>query len=148
MDYAQNFPPAAAAPWQAPVPSPEKPSQLYIREHPHRSIAVVSASHALIFRYSPTTSEAIANGSLVSVVGSARRPRSLDGGPGGGGGFGAVPVLKCMVEWTPVSRHTLSDYRPLTPRPIYGTLGLISIGGDVFLAVITHATRAATVRPP
>jgi hypothetical protein len=34
----------------------------------------------------------------------------------------------------------------LTPRPIFGTLGLIAVSGDVFLSVVTHATRAATIR--
>jgi hypothetical protein len=35
----------------------------------------------------------------------------------------------------------------LTPRPIYGALGLISVGQDVFLCVVTQARRAATLRP-
>lgn len=52
-----------------------------------------------------------------------------------------------MVEFAPVSRQLLKDFRPLTPRPIYGTLGLISADGEVFLSVITRAIRAATVRP-
>lgn len=52
-----------------------------------------------------------------------------------------------MVEFSPVSKQLLSDFRPLTPRPIYGTLGLISINQDVFLCVITQALRVATVRP-
>lgn len=52
-----------------------------------------------------------------------------------------------MVEFSLTSDRLLADYRPLTPRPIYGTLGLISIGRDVFLCVITQASRVATVRP-
>lgn len=52
-----------------------------------------------------------------------------------------------MVEFTTNTKHLLHDYRPLTHRPIYGTLGLISINGEVFLSVITHAIRAATLRP-
>ena len=131
MDYAQT-----SASWQSQVPSPEKSSQLLIREYPHRAIAIVSASHALVFRYSPTTKEAIYNGSLTSVASSRSRG-------GGTDGFAS----KCMVELTPITEHVLSDYRPLTPQPIFGTLGLISINGDVFLAVVTQALRAATLRP-
>ncbi|KAK8874407.1 hypothetical protein PGQ11_004921 [Apiospora arundinis] len=116
-------------------PSSDKSSQLLIRDYPHRAIAIVSESHALIFRYSPTTSEAIANGSLVSV--SSARPRA--------GSEGAIS--KCMVEFTPASKKLLNDFRPLTPRPIYGTLGLITIGQDVFLSVVTQANRVASVRP-
>ncbi|KAL9943732.1 hypothetical protein ACHAP6_007043 [Verticillium nonalfalfae] len=52
-----------------------------------------------------------------------------------------------MAEFTPLSKHTLSDYRSLIPRPIFGTLGLIAVDGDVFLSVVTHATRVATIRP-
>ncbi|XDG06464.1 hypothetical protein ABKA04_006079 [Annulohypoxylon sp. FPYF3050] len=117
------------------APSAEKSSQLLLREYPHRAIAIATPNHALIFRYSPTTSEAIANGSLVSV--SSARSRSAGDGP----------VSKCMVEFSPVSKQLLSDFRPLTPRPIYGTLGLISINQDVFLCVITQASRVATLRP-
>jgi hypothetical protein len=52
-----------------------------------------------------------------------------------------------MVEFSAISKKLLKDYRPLTPRPVYGTLGLIAINGEVFLSVITQAVRAATVRP-
>ncbi|KAI1107531.1 SacI homology domain-containing protein [Jackrogersella minutella] len=119
----------------ASAPSAEKSSQLLLREYPHRAIAIATPTHALIFRYSPTTSEAIANGSLLSVS-SARSRGAADS-----------PVSKCMVEFSPVSKQLLSDFRPLTPRPIYGTLGLISINQDVFLGVITQALRVATLRP-
>ncbi|KAI0176189.1 SacI homology domain-containing protein [Hypoxylon sp. FL1284] len=117
------------------APPADKSSQLLLREYPHRAIAIATQTHALIFRYSPTTSESINNGSLAS--GLSARPR-----PAGDG-----PVSKCMVEFSPVSKQLLSDFRPLTPRPIYGTLGLISINQDVFLCVITQALRVATLRP-
>ncbi|KAI0841984.1 SacI homology domain-containing protein [Hypoxylon sp. FL0890] len=117
------------------APSAEKSSQLLLREYPHRAIAIATPTHALIFRYATSTSEAIANGSLTSV--SSARPRV--GGDG--------PVSKCMVEFSHTSEELLKDFRRLTPRPIYGTLGLISIGQDVFLCVITQALRVATLRP-
>lgn len=127
--------PRAAARDTVVGPSSDKSSQLLIRDYPHRAIAIVSSSHALIFRYSPTTSEAIANGSLVSVS-SARQRAGSEGA-----------ISKCMVEFTPASKKLLNDFRPLTPRPIYGTLGLITIGQDVFLSVVTQANRVASVRP-
>ncbi|KAI8632322.1 SacI homology domain-containing protein [Xylariaceae sp. FL1651] len=119
----------------APPPAADTSSQLLIRDYPHRAIAIVTNSHALIFRYSPTTSEAIADGSLASVVSSRTRTGN------------EPPISKCMVEFLPASRHLLNDFRPLIPRPIYGTLGLISINQDVFLCVITHTSRVATLRP-
>ncbi|KAG6215030.1 hypothetical protein E4U50_008012 [Claviceps purpurea] len=104
--------------WAVQAPAPEKSSELYIRDHPHRSIAIVSSSHALILRYSAAASA----------------------GPD-------AHAAKCMVEFAALSRQLLKDYRPLTPRPVYGTLGLIAANGEVFLSVITRAIRAATVRP-
>ncbi|ROW11528.1 hypothetical protein VMCG_01121 [Cytospora schulzeri] len=126
--------------WTGQAPSPDKSSQLMIRDYPHRAIAIVSNDHALIFRHSPTTNEAIANGSLTSVP--SVRPRA---GTGASTVDNSAP--KCMVEFTAVTKNTLSDYRPLTSRAIYGTLGLISVNRDVFLSVITHASRVSTLRP-
>ncbi|RYP53789.1 hypothetical protein DL769_010447 [Monosporascus sp. CRB-8-3] len=127
--------PPAATRNGLPAPTGNKTSQLLIRDYPHRAVAITTATHILIFRYSPTTNEAIRDGSLASV--SSARPRAT----------GEGIVSKCMVEFSPISRDLLSDFRPLTPRPIYGTLGLIAINQDVFLCVITHAARVATLRP-
>lgn len=126
--------------WNGQAPSPEKSSQLLIRDFPHRAIAIVSNGHALIFRHSPTTNEAIANGSLTSVP--SARPRA-----GTGASMADTIAPRCIVEFTAVAEHTLSEYRPLTSRPIYGTLGLLSVERDVFLSVITHASRVSTLRP-
>jgi hypothetical protein len=52
-----------------------------------------------------------------------------------------------MVEFTPVSENLLRDYRSLTPQPVYGTLGLIAVNNEVFLSVITSASRVASIRP-
>jgi len=131
MDHSQP----SAALWSGQAPSPEKSSQILIREYPHRAIAIASSTHALILRHSITTAEAIANGPLSSIP-SARPRSSLDGGN-----------PKCMVEFSPKRNKLLADYRPLTPRPVYGTLGLISIERDIFLCVITQASRVATLRP-
>lgn len=133
MDYN---PSGSSALWSGQSPSPEKSSHILIREYPHRAIAIVSNTHALILRHSNTTSEAIANGSLTSVT--SARPHA----PGADNSSS-----KCMVEFSSITEHLLAEYRPLTPRPIYGTLGLISIGRDVFLCVINQASRVATVRP-
>lgn len=134
MDYNYNAPPSAL--WPGQPPSSEKSSQILIREYPHRTIAIASNSHALLLRHSNTASDALPNGSLTSLASARPRPTASNN---------AAP--KCMVEFTPASDGLLADYRPLTPRPIYGTLGLISIGPDVFLCVITQASRVATLRP-
>ena len=120
-------------PSQLSSPDPEKSCQLFIRDHPSRAIAIVSPTHSLIFRYSNVASE---NSSQVSLA--AARARN-------GVVHGSQP--KCMVEFTRNTKNTLASYRPLTSQPIFGTLGLTAVDGDVFLCVVTHAARAATIRP-
>ncbi len=129
-----DYPPPASTLWAGQSPSPEKSCRLLIRDYPHRSIAIVSSTHALILRHSKTTSEAIANGSLTSVPSSRYHA-------------GDNVSSKCIVSFSSLAPKLLDEYRPLTPRPIYGTLGLISIERDVFLCVITQASRVATIRP-
>ena len=41
----------------------------------------------------------------------------------------------------------MKDYRTLPSLDIKGTLGIITIGPDVFLCVVNDSKRAATVRP-
>lgn len=110
--------------------------RVLLREYPHRSIALLTTSHALIFRHSPSTHEAVTNGSLTSIHSIPART-SADGA--------ATP--KCMVEFTDASSVDLTDYRTLSPLPVHGTLGLITIGNDVFLCLVMGASKVATVRP-
>ncbi|KAK3383215.1 SacI homology domain-containing protein [Lasiosphaeria ovina] len=133
MDFS---PPPSSALWSGQAPSPEKSSQILIREYPHRAIAIASTTHALILRHSATSPDVGANGSMTSLPPTRPFAGPLESSSS-----------KCMVEFSPTTNRLLADYRPLTPRPIYGTLGLISIGRDVFLCVITQASRVATVRP-
>jgi hypothetical protein len=110
--------------------------RVLLREYPHRSIALVTNAHALIFRHSPSTNESIANGSLASIH-TVQIRTSTDG----------ASAPKCMVEFADVSSVDLSDYRTLSPLPVHGTLGLITIANDVFLCLVTGASKVATVRP-
>jgi hypothetical protein len=99
-----------------------------------RSIALVTPTHALIFRHTPSTNDSSGNGSLTSTSRT-----SLD--------TNGASVPKCMVEFSEVSSVDLSDYRTLSPLPVHGTLGLITINNDVFLCLVTGAAKVATVRP-
>lgn len=105
--------------------------RVLLREYPHRSIALVTPTHALIFRHSPSTNDSIANGSLASLS------TSLD----------TATAPRCMVEFAEVSKVDLNDYRTLSPLPVHGTLGLITINNDVFLCVVTGSSKVASVRP-
>lgn len=52
-----------------------------------------------------------------------------------------------MVEFADVQSVDVSEYRTLSPLPVHGTLGLITINNDVFLCVVTGAAKVASVRP-
>lgn len=52
-----------------------------------------------------------------------------------------------MVEFSSIEQLDLSDYRPVNTQNAYGTLGLITVNGDVFLVVVSAASKVATVRP-
>ena len=57
--------------------------------------------------------------------------------------MGAIP--RCIVEFDSLNALDLDDYRTLSSAQ--GTLGLVTLSNDVFLCVITSASRAASVRP-
>lgn len=102
--------------------------RVLVRDYPNRAIALVTASHALIFRYTTTTaSDAVSNGSHASLSASAP-PR-------------------CMAEFSHLGQVDLGDYRTLSPRPVHGTLGLITVENDVFICIVTGASKVANVRP-
>ncbi|KAG7007150.1 inositol-1,4,5-trisphosphate 5-phosphatase 1 [Physcia stellaris] len=102
------------------------PLKLLLREHPQRAIAVVANSHALVFRHS------------VSAAGAD----SQASGPSG-----KISGPRCLVEFSALNAIDLTDYRELHGLTVHGTLGLINVKTDIFLCVITGASRVATVRP-
>ncbi|KAL3417842.1 hypothetical protein PVAG01_10851 [Phlyctema vagabunda] len=110
--------------------------RVLLREHPNRSIALVTPTHALIFRHTSSTFDSIANGSLASLH-TVPTHGSADG----------TAASKCMVEFADVAAVDLNDYRTLSPLPVHGTLGLITINHDVFLCVVKGTVKVATVRP-
>lgn len=95
--------------------------RILLREHPQRSIALVTSSHALIFRHS-----------------SSSQPNLSP--------YKSQPP-RCMVELSALTNVDISDYKPLRSTSVYGTLGLINVHADVFLCVITAASPVAAVRP-
>lgn len=51
------------------------------------------------------------------------------------------------MELAELGSVDLDDYRRLSSQPCLGTLGLITLGGDIFICVITGAREVASVRP-
>lgn len=52
-----------------------------------------------------------------------------------------------MVEFSPWEGQDMRDYRSLSTQQVHGTLGLVTINGDVFLCVVNASRKVATVRP-
>lgn len=102
------------------------PIRVFLKDAPQRSIALATDSHVLIFRHSPSIASARL-GSSTSIS------------------EGEVP--RCIVEFAPWEGQDMTGYRTLTSLNIQGTLGLVTLNGDVFLCVVNGSTKVATVRP-
>lgn len=106
-------------------------AKVLLREHPNRAIALVTDSHTLVFRHSVSGYQGSNNASTTSLT-STHTPQSS--GP------------RCIVELLPSSKSDLSEYRTIS-YSAHGTLGLVTLDGDVYLCVVSGAIKAATVRP-
>ncbi|KAL8694146.1 MAG: hypothetical protein Q9218_001143 [Villophora microphyllina] len=101
--------------------------RILIRDSP-RAIALASERHALTFQHSPTSTAT-----------------GFDGVPELSNHHSSTP--KCIVQFSALDSIDLSAYRWFRASGIHGTLGLINVGTDIFLCVISTAIRVATVRP-
>jgi hypothetical protein len=102
-----------------------------IKDYPHRTIALTTGSHILTFRHSTPASDhnGLRSASQTSLGGNSQT------------------APKCMVEFTEARPEELEEYRNLSPLPVHGTLGLITVNNDVFLCVVSAANKVAAVRP-
>ncbi|KAF3906420.1 Synaptojanin-1 [Dactylellina cionopaga] len=124
--------------------------RILLKSHPHRSIALCSPDHVLTFRHNPSASHHAAGPSFAANLPynnyNSGSNSSVNVSSGGNGGHGAT--AKCMVEFSEKQEVDLSDYHPMgSALPCRGTLGLISLNGDVFICVVTGASLVANVRP-
>ena len=94
--------------------------RILCRNTPQRAIALATSEYALVFQY----------GSVEQFTGA----RSA-----------ASDAPRCVVEFTHSSTLNPNDYRPLGYG--YGTLGLITLDGKIFVCIVTGYSQAATVRP-
>lgn len=105
--------------------------RVLLRDYPHRTIALATDDHALVFRHSPSTTDGGFNASTSSL--HSNQSGHSHGAP------------QCMVEFSTLASLDLGGYRSLSSAQ--GTLGLITLHNDVFLCVVTGASKSATVRP-
>ena len=105
--------------------------RLYIKDHPHRILALSAHEHVLVFRHSHVTTEHVnGSGSSSVTLPDSSRP--------------TLPS-RCMVEFLKDSEFDLSGYRSVSSAQ--GTLGLITLNDDVFLCTVTGSSQVAIVRP-
>ncbi|OJJ05356.1 hypothetical protein ASPVEDRAFT_86709 [Aspergillus versicolor CBS 583.65] len=90
------------------------------RDHPVRTLLVVTSEDALIFQHS--LGEPVGN--VLPINGDTQR---------------------CLVEFASLSSIDFTGYRTLGSG--YGILGLVTIDQDVFVCIVTRSSKAATVRP-
>lgn len=102
---------------------------ILVCESPYRSIALITTSYALTFRCYPSDSNINKN---VVVPGLSTEEAATS---------------RCIVEFQSKKSIDLNNYQPLSPLPIHGTLGLITVNNNIFICVVTGATRVASVRP-
>ncbi|KAK1140623.1 Inositol-1,4,5-trisphosphate 5-phosphatase 1 [Aspergillus melleus] len=95
------------------------PLRILSQNYPERTLALATSDYVLIFKHSST----------ISKPSTQRRP----------------DAPRCLVEFASQSDVDLSSYRRLGDG--YGTLGLITLGDEVFLSVVTARSKAATIRP-
>ncbi|KAF3942204.1 Synaptojanin-1 [Dactylella cylindrospora] len=125
------------------------PIRILLKSHPHRSIALCAPDHVLIFRHNPTAAHAAAPSYAANLPYNTHNSvssSSVNLSTGVNGNHGAA--AKCMVEFAERQSVDLSGYHPMgSALPCRGTLGLISLNGDVFICVVTGASLVASVRP-
>ncbi|KAK6507067.1 inositol polyphosphate 5-phosphatase [Arthrobotrys musiformis] len=129
------------------------PIRILLKSHPHRSIALCAPNHVLTFRHNPAASHHAPAPSFAANLpynnNNSGSNSSLNvSASGANGNHHGSGTAACMVDFSERSEVDLSDYHPMgSALPCRGTLGLISLNGDVFLCVVTGASLVATVRP-
>lgn len=108
--------------------------QVLIRDQPNRSIALATNTHALIFRHTPTAQDQPVARGLSSISQTSLASNGA-----------ASP--RCMAEFVAREATDLREYRSLSSMSVHGTLGLITLHGDIFLCVVSGASKVAAVRP-
>jgi len=97
--------------------------RVLVSDFGHRTLALATDTHVLLFKH-------VQPGRGAASI-STKQPK------------GESP--RCMVEFVEKSTIDLKGYRTLTTAK--GTLGLITLGDDVFVCVATGSREVATVRP-
>jgi hypothetical protein len=103
--------------------------RVLIKDAPTRSIALATETHALVLKNTTSSNNNSRNTSTTSLASAT------------------IQAPRCIAEFGPGTDLGLDEYRSLGFKEVFGTLGLITVNNDVFLCVVSSATKAAEVRP-
>lgn len=98
------------------------PLRIYCLNCPERNLLLVGEEQTLVLEYVPVGSDTSSNAS-----------------------YSKIHPPRCMVELMRSSSLALDQARLLGAG--HGTLGLITLNGDVFICIVTRSTNVGTVRP-
>ena len=101
--------------------------RVLLKESPERAVALATEDHILTFKYNRVDINEPRNSSTTSQNGPSQASQH-----------------QCMVDFSPTAGLDLRDFRSPTYQNIHGTLGLVSIGPDVYLCVVNGANRVAS----
>jgi hypothetical protein len=107
--------------------------RVLLKDHAHRTLALTTDDHALVFRHTHSADHGSSGSSTSLTLQSSNRQLGQNLSP------------RCMVEFAPYASLDFAGYR--TIGIAQGTLGLITLNGDVFLCTVTGASQVATPRP-
>lgn len=100
--------------------------RVLVSDYAHRTLALATETHVLLFKHVQP-----GGGDTQPLQPSSKQPKP--------------DSPRCMVEFVEKSAFDLKGYRTLTTAK--GTLGLITLGEDVFVCVATGSREVASVRP-
>jgi len=111
---------------------------LLLQESPYRSIALATKYHALILTStSPTSSP-------------RNQPDFIPHSPANSSlnlNHSTSPLSRCIAQFCHIDDLSQQGWNQLGHAKIYGTLGLVSLNGDVFVCVVSDARKVADPRP-
>ena len=109
------------------------PIRVLLKDHPHRTLALTTDDHALVFRHTHSADNGYSSSGTNITAQSSNRHLGQSLSP------------RCMVEFAPPALLDFTGYRTLGSAQ--GTLGLITLNNDVFLCTVTGASQVAAPRP-
>lgn len=108
-------------------------ARVLVNDQDERCIALATESNVLFFHPQPGADDEISIHSF--------RPHDQNST--------IAPTIapRCAVELSDAGTANLTGFAKLSTRKCHGCLGLIGLGRDIFICIITNAQQVATLKP-